>query len=379
MKEALGLGLALVVGVGVLGFGQMLSGKWSADFTLREPSGDFDLHFVSVLDIDYTVGNWRFGSHTKLDSNAVPFWTGQYFDALCVFSAFTITSKLEFDPAGVALRQWTTATTASIADVTFSAKLELAPTAAKLTLGGTGVASNVTTDVTVVLNDLDIDPGGACDLGLSSVKIKLRFPLCCATISSELHTTCDGFDYVGFCTTGITITSLSWLTLDACVKLHTGSKLLTLSPKLDLNVIACDFDLYCQLGTTGDTDERTPDNPLNIEGFSIDGIQISCEINGVKLTSISYWGDGSSGILSGYGDYWEAWQIATTDGACCGPFSLAVTVFFDCDAASLLDVALLVANMSIEVATQLTLDTTVEVDLAADIVDKWAFGFVAEW
>jgi len=98
---------------------------------------------------------------------------------------------------------------------------------------------------------------------------------------------------------------------------------------------------------------------------------------------------GSPGILYGYEEYWEAYQIATTDDGCCGPFSFDVTVFFDEDDADagddaagadeLFDVAYVVANMEIQVATQFTFSLGLETDLEAGEVNNLTFGFLVEW
>lgn len=386
MKKALVLSLILAVGLSFAAFADpTMDGKWDTDFYLKLPSsGVFDLDIVSVLDINYNVGDWTFGSYTKLDTDASPFWTAQYFDAAGVLGAFSITSKLEFVPSPAAFKKWTTEAKVSIAGVSFGAKFELVPNNVQLTLTGSGVAGDVTIGVTIVLGDLN--GTDLCDLDFNSVKIVVGFPFCCADVTSTLYFTCAGFDYIQFCVKGITISNFPWLTLDACLKFQTHSKTLTLSPKLDIGVVGCDFDLYTRLSTSGDTDECTPDNPLNIKGFYIDGISIACDIGGVAFTGISYWGPPIGtpadypGILAGKGmKYWEAYRIGTTDDGCCGPFGFDVTAYFDCDADSLFDVALFEANMSLQIATQFTFDMGLTIDVDTEVVEIWKFGFLVTW
>ena len=124
-------------------------------------------------------------------------------------------------------------------------------------------------------------------------------------------------------------------------------------------MIGCDFDLYYRLITDGGSNY----DPLLIGGIQFDGIQIACEIGGVAFTGITYWGPddhgpwwtpGSPGLLYGYEEYWEAYQIATTDDGCCGPFSFDVAVFFDEFGTELFDVAYFVANLEIRIASQFT-------------------------
>ena len=401
MKRALVLSLIFAVGLGIAGFGlgETLTGKWDTDLILdfTQPIWPAGITVVTVLDVDYTVGDWTFGSYTKISNGS---WGTQYFDAAGVLGAFTITSKLEFDPALVAFKKWTSTVDVSIAGVTFGAKFELVPLATRLTLTGSGVAGAVTIGVTVVLGDLIVDDpltelieGDGCDLDFASAKFVVGFPFCCADVTSTLYITCEGFDYVKFCISDLTIENLPWLTLGACVMFEEQTKTFTLSTDFDLGVIGCDFDLFYRLDKTGGTNY----SPLHIDGFFIDGIQIACEIGGVAFTGITYFGpdifgadaDESPGILAGYEEYWEAYQIATTDDGCCGPFSFDVTVFFDEDdkdplddpagVDELFDVAYLVANMSIQIATQFTFDMGVETDLEAGQVNKWTFGFLVEW
>jgi hypothetical protein len=110
----------------------------------------------------------------------------------------------------------------------------------------------------------------------------------------------------------------------------------------------------------------------------------------VQFTGISWWGvketsglpgtdpyDLKPGLLNGT-PYWEAYQIATTDDGCCGPFSFDVTVYF-LDAGMLFDVAEFDANMSIQIATQFTFSMGINIGVAAPAFTSWELGFLVEW
>ena len=390
MKRALVLSLVFALGLGFIGFGQTLSGSWSTNFILNNPTGGFDLDVATVLDVDYTVGDWTFGSYSKLTYyTTVPAggangWIDQKFDAAGVLGAFTLTSLLQFTPDPGAFKYFKATADVSIAGVTFGAKFEIKPASkVSLTLTGSGVAGDITIGVTVVLGNF-----ADCGFDFSSAKIKIGFPFCCATIAGELNILCTGFDYVKFCTTGITIENVPWLTIDACVKFQLQTKTFTITPKVDLGLIGCDFDLFWRLASNGVFGPPSSVGTL-IDGFYIDGIQISCTIgDAVTFTGITYWGPkiavyaglpaGFPGILYGYEDYFEAYQIATTDDGCCGPFSFDVTAYFK-DSDKLFDIGLFVANMSIQVASQFTFDFGVTLDVVTPTVSTWTFGFLVEW
>jgi hypothetical protein len=389
MRKALVLSLIVAVGLGFSAFAQTLSGHWDTDITIDLTAGSTwpdALTITSEIVIDYTVGDWTFSSETDIEDGA---WTNQDFDFVGVLGAFTISGDIEFDPSTVAFVSLEANVSVSIAGVTFGAAFDLVPNGTDLTLTGSGTAGDVGIAVEVVLGD-EVD----CDFDFNSVEIDVDFPFCCADISAELVFTCAGFDYVEFCFDALTIENLPWLTLAGCVKFQTDSKVFTFEPEIDLGVIGCDFDLFYRLVSTGGTNY----DPLLIDGIQFDGIQIACEIGGVAFTGITYWGvddhgpwyaPGSPGILYGYEEYWEAYQIATTDDGCCGPFSFDVTVFFDEDDAAdgddpagadeLFDVAYLVANMEIQVATQFTFSLGLETDLEAGEVNNLTFGFLVEW
>ena len=376
MKRALVFSLIFAVGLGVAVSAQTLSGYWETTIILdltaaAWPAG---VEINSEIGIDYTVGDWTFGSVTGV-TNGV--WDVQDFSFSGVLGAFTLSGAIEFDPTTVAFTELNVETGVSIAGVTFGVEFTLVPNGTELILTGSGVAGDVSIDVEIGLGD-QVD----CDFDFEYVEIVVGFPFCCADITAELSFTCAGFQYVEFCFDGLTIENLPWLTLGACVRFQTDSKVFTFDPSIDLGVIGCDFDLYYRLDTHGGTNYT----PLNIEGIIFDGIQIACEIGGVQFTGITYWGPdvfgagaSSPGILAGYEDYWEAYQIATTDDGCCGPFSFDVTVFFDENGTALFDVAYLVANLEIQIATQFTFGMGLETDVQAGTVNDLTFTFLVEW
>jgi len=423
MKRALVLSLIFAVGLGFAGFAQTLSGTWDTDVILDLTALTWAdaITINTELLVDYTVGDWTFSSETDISNGA---WANQDFDFAGVLGAFTIGGSLEFDPDDMAhLFDWLNVdVSVSIAGVTFGADFYLFGDNVYLDLTASGVAGDVTIDVEVEFGEwYTLDELDGCDFDFNGVTVGVEFPFCCATISSELYLSCAGFEYIEFCMTGLTIENLPWLTLDACIQFQTMSKTFAFRPQIDLGLIGCDFDLFYRLATDpeyaidtyGDYAYGSWDlanGSFLLDGIIFDGLQIACEIGGVSFTGITYFGPGiygygySSydmyfpGILYGYeglynnttgednpGPFYEAYQIATTDDGCCGPFSFDVTVFFDMDSGEhtgsgmLFDVAWVSANVEIQLASQFTFGMGLETDIAGDTVDELTFTFEVTW
>ncbi len=397
MKRTLVLGLIIAVGLGVAAVGQTLSGSWETEIVLDLTPGagwPGAVDINSEILIDYTVGDWTFGSETDITDGV---WMNQDFDFAGVLGAFTIRGKIEFDPWLVRFAYLNLEVEVSIAGVTFGAEVpghdhdvgfQLWPGDADLTLTGSGVAGDISIDV---LLGLGWDIG--CSFGFSYLEIDIGFPFCCADISAEIVFDCTGFIWAEFCFDGLTIENLSWLTLGACVTFYEDYKLFEFTPEIDLGVIGCDFDLFYRLVTDGGLNY----DPLVIDGIQFDGIQLACEIGGVAFTGITYWGPldhglwyapGPPGILYDIYRYflsqgwawtvWEAYQIATTDDGCCGPFSFDVTVYFE-KFSTLFDVGWIEANIELQIATQFTFSMGINTDIAMGHVNDLNFGFLVEW
>ena len=368
MKRALVLSLICVLGLALTGLAATLSGSWDTDVTIDPTQSYFAdaIGLVSVLTVIYTVGDWMFTSVTDLDETG---WTDQDFSVAGVLGAFTLTSALDFTPATPAFGSWNTTASVSIAGVSFGADFTLEDNDVELVLSGSGVAGDVTVSVEVTFGG--ILPGDdVCDLDWAGVEISLGFPFCCADIAAEIVFDCDGFDYVEFSVVGIAIPNLPWVTLDATLTFTIQTKSLVLTPKFDFGTIVC-FDLYFDVDTTGDH--------LTLGAIRIEGIGLTCDIGAVTFTGLSFWGDGTKpGLLYGT-EYWEVYALSTDDDACCGPFTFDVAVYFLTSGTQLFDVAFIDADMTLQVATQLTFNMGLEIDLEIGGFTKWIIGFLVTW
>jgi hypothetical protein len=360
MKKALVLSLALVLGLGVASFAQTLSGSW--DTTIGIVPSPVSITLDSELIVTYAVSGWSFTSDTVLDETG---WVAQSFTAGGALGAFTIGSELVFDTNPVGFTSWEVTGGLSLAGVTFDATFTLHPGNTHLEIIGAGSAGNVDVSIELTLGD-----GVGCNFDFAGIVIEVAFPFCCANVVSTVEFDCDGFVEATFGVDGIALPNLPWITLDALITFTMDEKTLVLTPTVDFGAVAC-FDIYIDQATEGN---------LIIGDITISGIGLSCEIGGVEFTGISYWGEGTKpGLLKGT-PYWEAYQIATTDDGCCGPFAFDITIYFLEGGLQLFDVAELIANMSIQIATQFTFSMGIDIDLTADpAFTEWTLGFLVEW
>jgi len=364
MKRGLVLSLAPVLGLGVASFAQTLSGSWDTAATIV-PS-PVSLGIRSEFIVTYAVSGWSFTSDTLLTQVG---WSSQRFDASGALGGFALGSTLTFNPTTVAFTSWTATGSLSLVGVAFSGVFTLTPDNTTLVLRSSGTVGTVGAGVAVTLGDPTV--GSGCDLNWTGVDITVGFPLSCADVTSAIGFDCTGFKAATFGVTGIAIPNLPWVTLDATLTFQTQTKSLVVSPKFDLGDGAC-FDVYITQAQTGS---------LTLDGMTISGIGLRCEIGGTWFTGVSYWGAGTKpGLLAGT-PYWEAYQIATLDDGCCGPFNFDVTVYFLEGGVQLFDVSKVVANMEVQISTQFTFSTGITIDLAAapNAFTLWTLGFLVEW
>jgi hypothetical protein len=360
MKKALVLSLAVVLGLGVASFAQTLSGSWDSTIGVN-PGPPVVLTIDSELIVTYSISGWSFSSDTVLDETG---WISQDFAVDGALGAFTIGSALVFDPVGPAFfTSWEVTGGLSLAGVTFEGTFTLLPSVTTLELIGSGTAGAV--DVTV---DITFGDGLGCNFNFAGVDIEVDFPFCCADVISTISFDCTGFVEATFGVEGIALPGLPWATLDALITFTPEEKTLTITPNFDFGVEGC-FDVYM-------TD---PAGGMLFGDIAIVGIGLTCEIGGVQFTGISYWGeDPKPGILEGT-DYWEAYQISTTDDGCCGPFTFDVGVYFLEGGALLFDIAELDAAMSIQISTQFTFSAGFDIVLDPVPGFTLTFGFGVEW
>jgi hypothetical protein len=338
-----------------------LTGIWDTDVTI-DPQGVWPgaLTLTSDITVVYTVGDWAFTSVTSLTELG---WVDQTFDAAGVLGAFSLSSALDLNPAGL-FDSWITTGAVSIAGVTFGMEFEIDGTDAFLTLSGSGVAGDVTVGAEVTFGDAVI-PG--CDLPWTGVTIDVGFPFCCADIALVLDFDCTGFLSACFSVGGIAIPNIPWLTLDAEVCFTLDEKTVTLTPGFAFGDIVC-FDIDLDFTYSGGEME-----PLNIGDIVISGIGLTCDIGAVTFSGYTDF------LAVGTEDYFEWYSIETNDDACCGPFAFDLTFYFLDGGIMLFDVALIEANMELQIASQFLFNMGLSIDVEAGAFTEWIIGFQVTW
>jgi hypothetical protein len=381
MKKALVLSLAVVLGLGFAAFAQgELSGEWDTVITITPDALTVAafLDFETELTVTYSIGGWDFTSYTAIDDTG---WVAQSFDAAGAFGAFNVASGLTFDTTGDFV-SWTVDTSFTFGSVAIGIDFDLYDSDVRLCLSGAATTGLVDITINMCFGDLTFDADGnyvsgddECDLDWAGIDITVEFPFCCADVTATLDITCDGFQEACFGVSGVAIPNLPWVTIDAEVCFLLETKTLTLSPVFDFGADVC-FDLYiCEVATGG----VGPDTALVLGDFYIEGIGLTCEIGGVSFTGLSYWGDYCDLKPDALGDYWEMYQIATTEDACCGPFDFDIAVYFDAGGAALFDVAAFDANFSYELGDNFTFSMGLNYVVGAPGLALWTIGFNVVW
>lgn len=363
MRRALALGLIFLLVSGCMGLAQQLSGSWDLEIAIDPQQTSFadSLGLYSILKVNYSIGDWTFGSSTVLDENG---WVDQDFTTTGLLGPYTLTSAADFNPDATFGSLVTTASV-PFAGVLLGTQFTLQGDDTFLIVTASGSAGDVDISITVNFGDDD----AICDFPFEEVTISTGFPFCCADISSSLVIGCDGFQQLAFSTTGIAIPNLPWLSIGAQLVFTLQTKSLTLSPTFNFATETC-IDFYVQVDSS--------DN-LTLGDISIEGIKLTCDFGTVTFTGVSFWGDGSKpGHLAGT-DYWEAYTIETNADACCGPLSFDVSVFFLENGLRLFDISMFEVNLELTVAPQFVFSTGLEIDVEVNATTLWTLGFEIDW
>jgi hypothetical protein len=110
---------------------------------------------------------------------------------------------------------------------------------------------------------------------------------------------------------------------------------------------------------------------LSIDSFIIEGISLTCDIGAVTFSGTS--------IFVGADPYWEWYTIETNDDACCGPFGFDLSFYFLEGGARLFDIALIDANMELQIASQFLFNMGLEINVETGAFSQWTVGFVVTW
>jgi hypothetical protein len=433
MKKALVLAIVCALGLGFAGFAASpLSGSWSTDICF-EPliaGQSLDVHsFLSILDLDYTVGGWIFGMTLILDDVG---FDNLYFDTVGNLGAFSIASFLDFNPLAADPRflKWENAAQVSIAGVQFYGLMSVhnfgaiaSPmvandmgtgwafggigTSGDLKIGA-GIDFNLTTawgvsplymmwnygwDVLTTWVDYSC---GVWSKGMlnpiqtpscvcwTNFDLYAKFPFTCTTVILELNfDPVNGFDHAIIKFDDINV-GIPWLLLDDVdIAFHVASKAITLDWQLVYTGVCFTpyFSIVYDAGTG------------IIGGIKFNALTLSYTWNGVTFKAGELFGDhvwgGNHYGFSATGDltyscilntlYDEFFGVEVNGDSCCGgAFSAGVYNFFQVGAATgIFDWQETLVNLEFGIASNLT----IRVSLGVDTVDinSLCIGFTFTW
>jgi hypothetical protein len=349
-----------------------LSGSWDTDITILPQQTDFNaaISLSTVLKVTYAVGDWSFTSETDLDGSG---WTDQDFAIGGVLGAFTISSGLDFVPAGGVFTSWFTKASVSIAGVSFSSTFTLYDNNTTLALTAAGTAGLVSVDVAVNFGDSDGIDG--CDLDWAGVVIGVDFPFDCVVVESTITFDCTGFNNIVFDVQGVVIPGLPWLTLDSKLTFTTTMKTLTITPAFNFGSSSCivfGFDLTQAGVTQGD---ETANTGLIIQNIVVESVSITAKFGDVTFTGISY-----LVLPSTAGGYWEIYTIAyDADGCCGGIYGFDLGFYFLEGGSMLFDLSKIDVAVEVNVTKDLLFNMGLVYDLDGAGFTKWIIGFLVTW
>jgi len=375
MKRALVLSLICVVGLAFAGFAQTLTGSWDTEVCIDpQTAWGVALSLTSTLGVTYAIGDWAFTTTTVLDEGG---WSDQDFSVTGLFGLITVSSALGFDVSGIgAFESWVTTLGLNMAGVSFGAVFTLddTPGTSLVLSGSAGIGSDVVGSVEATLGD-----GTDCSFDFVDVTIGLDFLFCdCALIESEIYFSCaNGFEYVEFASDGIAIPNLPWVTLGAVLHFEEQTKEITITPAFNFGTIVC-FDLFFDVDESAAT--TYPGGILDLDFISIVGIGIGCTIGGVDFYGLSMFDESLFGTYYGI-DYtmWEVYSIDVNADACCGGvFEFGLDLWFDNAGATLFEVALIEADMKVNVTTDFAFTMGLAIDTDGGFT-QWCLGFEVTW
>lgn len=367
MKRALVLSLICVLGLGIAGTAQTLSGYWDTMVNI-DPTGP-TISIDSDIYVAYTVGAWTFFSLTEIEDAA---WVTQEFGVTGVLGLFTdLTTSFSFDPVAVEFLSWTSSAEMRLGGVTFGFDFHLTPHQTY------GMTSGLDISVAGKMGDVDINielglgSGDGCDFDFRDFLAEATVPFCCdLSITGGFYLSCEnGFEYMSFATT------------------FGGYKVEVQFDLVDGKTVE-----FAKLPTT--PEGFTGCARIIMEDTDAVGYWIDCEIGNVHVTLEHFEGEGAlvtarGAYLYGYqvlpkyinDGYFEAYRIRTRDSGCCegaGDFIYNLIILF-ADGATLFDVGAIDAFFSIGLAPQFALQMGLFIDVAGSAFTEWSIGFKVTW
>ena len=358
----------------------LLSGNWSMNATWVPQAGPFTVFATQLTEV-YRVGPLTMKGTAQMRKALVGGVEQIIFDSLrfdgdIKLGTLSLASTLAFDPEAPdpadLFDSWRATVGFSLQGVSFryTAYLTKPVTSSYQTLFAQASVGGLSFS-----NTLRFDVNDACVFEFGRDDAVVSWSWCDLSVSATLAVSCDGLQQATFSLSDLPIPRfLEGLTLNAGLTFAADAKTLTTTLQWRPLTIGC-IRLYSELEVGGAWD-------MEIDGFTIYGLRMECDIGGVKVVSATSLDPAKNSALTGQTDYFEVLRASGTLMGCCGvPGSWGIATYFYGASDQLFDWGMLTG--SFDLALNEYVNTNFElVYRSGELGDprvELSFGWVVRW
>jgi hypothetical protein len=358
----------------------LLSGNWSMNATWESQSGSFSA-FVTQLTEVYRVGALTMKGVAQVRKATVGGVEKILFDSLrfdgdIKLGTLSLSSTLAFDPDASSTAElfdyWRTTVGFTLQEVNFrhTFYLTMPVTSSYQTLYVQASAGGLSFTNTVRFGVND-----ACGFEFSRNDAMIGWSWCDLNVSATFAVSCDGFQQATLSLSGLPIPGLiAGMTLNAGLNFTADAKTLSTALQWRPSPMGC-LRLYGGLEVGGAQD-------LEIQGFSLYGLRLECDIGGVKLVSATSLDPLRNSSVTGQTDYFEVLRMSGTLMGCCGaPGTWGIATYFYKDSTQLFDWGMLTGAFDLALTddVSVSLETALRSGELGDPRVELSFGWTVRW
>ncbi len=356
----------------------LLSGNWSMNATYVPQSGTFTVFGTQLTEV-YRIGPLTVKGTAAMRKATVGGVDQFVFDTLrfdgdIKVGTLSASSTLSFEPdaPGDPFDYWRTTVGFAVQGVSFRHTFYLAEdvTSSYQSLFAQGSVGGLS-----ITNTLRMDVDDACDFVFGRNDAAVSWSWCDLELLGRLSVTCGGFQEASIDLYELPISGyLPGLTLDAGLTFAVEKKRLTTTLSWRPLTVGC-MRLYGELEVGGTQD-------MTVEGFTIYGLRVECDIGGVKVVSATSLDPAKNAVLTGQSDYFEVLRATGTLTGCCGvPGSWGVATYFYAGSAQLFDWGMTTGRFDVALNDHVNVNFEV-VNRSGELGDprvELSFGWTVRW
>jgi hypothetical protein len=358
----------------------LLSGNWSMNATWVPQSGPFTAFGTQLTEV-YRVGALTMKGTASVRKAVVGAVEQIVFDSLrfdgdIKLGTLSLASTLAFDPKAPDPADlfdfWRTTVGFALQGVSFRHTFYLAKpvTSSYQTLYTQASVGGVRFS-----NMLRFDVNDACVFEFARDDAMVAWSWCDLDLMATLSVTCEGFQQARFNLSGFPISQyLAGLTLNAGLTFTEDAKQLAMSLEWRPLTMAC-IRLYSELEVGGVRE-------MEIDGFTIYGLRMECDIGGVHVVSATSLDPLRNSSVTGQTDYWEVLRASGTLMGCCGvPGSWGIATYFSGGSNQLFDWGMLKGAFGLALTDNVStrFDLVYRSGELGDPMVELSFGWVVRW